>query len=202
MSTTGCALSKTFKDALREEQDCVSDYDRKTWLYLPCNDADYRYVLGTRGKRPVICMGVNPSTATPNRPDPTLRKVEHIAKANGYDSFIMVNLCAQRATTPADLDVGFHARLHQENLYAIQWVLEQVGDSPAVWAAWGTGVDARDYLTDCLREIVLLAQRFSVRWYRVGERSKDKGHPRHPLYEKSDSPLIPFQDIQEYVQRL
>ena len=38
-------------------------YDREKWLYVPDFYADYRYILGTRGAPPLICIGINPSTA-------------------------------------------------------------------------------------------------------------------------------------------
>ncbi len=57
------------------------------WLYVPKVYSEYRYILGTRGKKPLICMGINPSTAIPDRLDNTLKSVERIALANGFDSF-------------------------------------------------------------------------------------------------------------------
>ena len=40
-------------------------YDRTRWLYVPDSYTEYRYILGTRGENPLICIGVNPSTAEP-----------------------------------------------------------------------------------------------------------------------------------------
>ena len=74
------------------------DYDVSRWLYVPKVYSEYRYILGTRGKKPLICMGINPSTAIPDRLDNTLKSVERIALANGFDSFLMFNVYAQRAT--------------------------------------------------------------------------------------------------------
>mgnify|MGYP007025192133 CR=1 FL=1 len=42
-------------------------------------DREYRYLLGTRGSRPLLCLGVNPSTAVPGDLDNTLKSVERIA---------------------------------------------------------------------------------------------------------------------------
>ena len=68
------------------------DYDVSRWLYVPNRYSEYRYILGTRGKKPLICIGINPSTARPGDLDPTLKSVERVAKANGFDSFIMFNV--------------------------------------------------------------------------------------------------------------
>ena len=79
------------------------EYDVSRWLYIPNVYSEYRYILGTRGDRPLICVGINPSTAAPDALDPTLQSVERIARSNGYDSFLMFNVYAQRATRPDDM---------------------------------------------------------------------------------------------------
>ena len=53
----------TFQQALVPTN---GDYDRTKWLYVPDYYADYRYLLGTRGENPLICIGINPSTAAPD----------------------------------------------------------------------------------------------------------------------------------------
>lgn len=80
------------------------DYDVDRWLFVPNTYTEYRYILGTRGKKPLICVGINPSTARPGALDPTLKSVERIARNNGFDSFIMFNVYAQRATSPDDME--------------------------------------------------------------------------------------------------
>ena len=80
------------------------DYDVDRWLFVPNTYTEYRYILGTRGKKPLICVGINPSTARPGALDPTLKSVERIARNSGFDSFIMFNVYAQRATSPDDME--------------------------------------------------------------------------------------------------
>ena len=46
-------------------------YDSSKWLYVPDFYTEYRYILGTRGQKPLICIGVNPSTAEPDNLDNT-----------------------------------------------------------------------------------------------------------------------------------
>ncbi len=50
-------------------------YDSARWLYVPDFYTEYRYILGTRGKNPLICIGINPSTAEPDNLDNTLKSV-------------------------------------------------------------------------------------------------------------------------------
>ena len=61
------------------------EYDVRDWLYVPNHYGEYRYILGTTGRKPLICIGINPSTAAPNKLDNTLKSVERIAKGNGFD---------------------------------------------------------------------------------------------------------------------
>ncbi|MBR0465085.1 MAG: DUF1643 domain-containing protein [Clostridia bacterium] len=172
------------------------DYDVRKWLFVPNEYTEYRYILGTRGKEPLICVGINPSTAAPDHLDPTLKSVERIALSNGFDSFIMFNVYAQRATSPDDMDMRLHEQLHRENMRAFEYALG-LSDRPSVWAAWGSIIEKRDYLMPCAADMVRLSQRFGAKWLHCGPLSKS-GHPHHPLYLKKDAPLEPF-DAEGYV---
>ena len=98
--TTDQLALLTFREALAAAETPSPDYDITKWLYAPNFYSEYRYILGTRGKHPLICIGVNPSTAEPDHLDNTLKSVERIALGNGFDSFLMFNVYAQRATNP------------------------------------------------------------------------------------------------------
>ena len=180
-----------------EVQDHIR-YNVEQWLYVPNDYSEYRYILGTRGDNPLICIGINPSTAEPDNLDNTLKSVERIAKANGYDSFIMFNVYAQRATKPDDMDLELNEALHRENMAAFEYVLSIYKEhKPSVWAAWGTIVEMRPYLKHCLRDMVELSEKYGARWFSSGAISK-KGHPHHPLYLKKDSTLDAF-DMEKYL---
>ena len=180
----------TFSEALARSGQ-GDEYDHDKWLYVPDFYADYRYILGTRGMKPLICIGINPSTAEPGNLDPTLKSVERIAAANGFDSFIMFNVYAQRATRPQDMEREMNPALHRENMAAFAYVLAHAGPAPAVWAAWGNIIETRGYLKDCLMDMLDLGRRYGAVWYTAGPRSK-RGHPHHPLYLKKDSALDLF----------
>lgn len=189
----------SFDEALR--QSCSSAYDRSRWLYVPDFYTEYRYVLGTRGKRPVICAGVNPSTAEPDHLDPTLQSVSRIAAANGFDSFLMFNVYAQRATRPDDMDRVRNERLHEENRRAFRALLSLAAESgarPVVWAAWGAVIEKRPWLPDCVRDFRRDAEGFDAEWVCAGRLSK-AGHPHHPLYLRKDEVFRPF-DIGGYLR--
>ena len=179
------------------------DYDAEKWLYVPDFYTEYRYILGTRGRNPLICIGINPSTAAPEDLDNTLKSVSRIAAGNNYDSWIMFNVYAQRATRPDDMDRELNERLHRENMAAFEYILSQVkegGERPAVWAAWGTIIEKRPYLPACVREMAELGQRYGAQWLCAGKRSA-KGHPHHPLYLRKDEKTVDF-DVIEYLEAL
>lgn len=178
------------------------EYDGQKWLYVPDFYTEYRYILGTRGQNPLICIGVNPSTAAPDDLDNTLKSVSRIAAGNGYDSWIMFNVYAQRATRPEDMDRELNRQLHQANMAAFEYILQNVaqGLRPAVWAAWGTIIEKRPYLPGCVRDMVALGRRYNARWLCAGKRSA-KGHPHHPLYLRKDEKTVDF-DVEQYLERI
>ena len=198
-STTAEIEVLSFEDALVSSDS--SSYDKARWLYVPDFYSEYRYILGTRGKRPLICIGINPSTAEPDNLDNTLKSAERIAHFNGYDSFIMFNVYAQRATDPDSMEKEFNPYMHRENMKAFEYILSLSEGAPAVWAAWGTIIEKRDYLPECVLDMIELGERYGARWFTAGKRSKAKGHPHHPLYLRKDSALEDF-DVKSYLSVL
>ena len=186
----------TFQAALKAANTPSPDYDIGKWLYAPNFYSEYRYILGTKGNNPLICIGINPSTAEPDHLDNTLKSVERIALGNGFDSFIMFNVYAQRATNPDAMERQCNMALHRENLEAFRYVLS-ISDRPVVWAAWGAIIEKRDYLADCVRDMVTVGQEYGARWFCAGAISK-KGHPHHPLYLRKDERIRPF-DVEQYL---
>ena len=186
----------TFKDALEAANTPNPYYDIDEWLYAPNFYSEYRYILGTRGKNPLICIGINPSTAQPGDLDNTLKSVQRIALGNGFDSFIMFNVYAQRATDPDAMERTCNLQLHKENLEAFRYVLS-IGENPTVWAAWGTIIEKRDYLKDCVRDMIAAGEEVGAQWACAGKCSK-KGHPHHPLYLRKDEMIRPF-DVAAYL---
>ena len=187
-----------FSRALEAANRPHPDYDVEKWLYVPNVYSEYRYILGTRGERPLICVGINPSTAAPDDLDNTLKSVERIALHNGFDSFLMFNVYAQRATDPDDMEQTYNQQLHGENMKAFDYALSlDKAGAPAVWAAWGTIIEKRDYLPGCVRDMIAIGTARGARWFSAGKKSK-KGHPHHPLYLRKDSLLEPF-DVEGYI---
>ena len=194
--TTAELTLLTFEEALRAANTPSPDYDIQKWLYAPNFYSEYRYILGTRGEKPLICIGINPSTARPDALDNTLKSVERIALGNGYDSFLMFNVYAQRATDPDAMERVCNPMLHKENMAAFRYVLS-LSKAPAVWAAWGAVIEKRGYLSQCVRDMLAIGKEYGAQWYCAGAVTK-KGHPHHPLYLRKDEKLRPF-DVETYL---
>lgn len=188
-----------FQEALQQALAPSEHYDVSRWLYVPNRYSEYRYILGTRGSRPLICMGINPSTAGPDDLDNTVKSVQRIALHNGFDSFLMFNVYAQRATDPDAMEKQCNALLHRENLRALEYLL-RLSPEPCVWAAWGAIIEKRPYLAHCLSDQIALGRRYAARWFTAGPISK-KGHPHHPLYLRKDAALDPF-DPEKYCREI
>ena len=188
----------TFEEALRSAASST-EYDTEKWLYAPNFYSEYRYILGTRGKNPLICVGINPSTAKPDELDNTLKSVQRIAAGNGFDSFLMFNVYAQRATRPDDMERSCNLRLHEENMKAFRYLLS-ISEKPAVWAAWGAIIEKRKYLPECVADMLAISREYDARWFCAGPISK-KGHPHHPLYLRKDEKLKLF-DAEEYLKKI
>ena len=189
----------TFQQALAAANTPNPEYDIDKWLYAPNFYSEYRYILGTRGKNPLICIGINPSTAKPDDLDNTLKSVQRIALGNGFDSFIMFNVYAQRATNPDTMEKTCNPLLHRENLEAFRYILS-ISQHPAVWAAWGSIIEKRSYLPGCVKDMAQVGEVFGAGWYCAGACTK-KGHPHHPLYLRRDEKLRPF-DVKAYLDSI
>mgnify|MGYP006273110787 CR=1 FL=1 len=170
-----------------------------SWLYETDVKNKNRYVLGIKGKNPLICFGINPSTAEPGNLDNTVKSVERLAINNGHDSWIMLNLYPQRATHPANIHERLHKKLHTANLEAIMRLIQQF-EKVNLWAAWGTLIWHRPYFRQCLTDIYQITENYNHQWLSMGELTK-AGHPRHPLYLKATSKPQPF-DMPAYIETL
>jgi len=158
----------------------ITNYDSP--IYSISSDNKYRYALGTKGEKTLYCFGVNPSTATPEKYDPTVKRVSLTAKKSGFDSFIMLNIYPIRATNPDDLPNDISIDEHNWN---VKTIIDLLTDGSVVWAAWGDLIAKRDWLKVCWRDIYarILLNKRNIKWVKMGELTKN-GNPRHPLYLK------------------
>jgi hypothetical protein len=157
--------------------------------------SNYRYVLrrdwgfGT-GRGSVNFIMLNPSTANDLFDDPTIRRCIGYAKRWGYDSLVVTNLFAYRATNPREL-IALAKRdcalaIGKENGYYLE---SEAAAASIIVCAWGDNADMvlhRDLdVIATLREYDL----FCIR-------RTSKGNPVHPVREPyTDAPIQYFSKL-------
>lgn len=149
------------------------------------NDRKYRYSLWRiwdKSKPLVMFIGLNPSTANENSDDPTIRSVCRIANNNGYGGIYMLNCWAYISTDP---------KLIKHNPMSDEWnnnvLIVTAGKCKDVVFAWGDFNIVKD--TGRVYELSEMFPRA------MALHINKKGSPKHPLYCKSDTKLIPFLTI-------
>lgn len=172
-------------------------FSDKDWIY-DHDEPLTRYSLGQEGENPLVCFGVNPSTAKPNDLDPTVASVARFARDHSYDGWLMFNLYPQRATNPDKMHKHFQKKIHDKNVETIASLMD--GISTDIWCAWGTLIEKRDYLSRCLRDIYEVMGGQNHTFFKRGRISK-AGHPHHPLYLKKTAPPEPF-DMEGYIEMI
>lgn len=148
----------------------------------------YRYQLIRQWGPPPLLPFVmlNPSTADAMVDDPTIRRCIGFAKREGAGGIIVVNLYGLRATDPAELKKTKDP-FGPDNRPNIQTVgLMAVATNMPVICAWGTN----GWLKSANRDTIHLLQNTGARLTCLGKTKA--GDPKHPLYIRSDQPLIQF----------
>ena len=164
------------------------------WIYDTNEDNSARFTLGEYGDKAcktLICFGINPSTATPDLLDNTLKKVKTIAVNNGYLNWIMLNIYPQRATNPNDLHIVKNDDLRKKNLEHVKKVLTEFKNSDILFA-FGNLITKRDYLLELYNEIVLQINSCGWNGKNLCIKLTKQGYPAHPLYQSGNSKLTNF----------
>lgn len=165
-------------------------------------DGLHRYWLTRElgGDRPLVSIGANPSTATAEVNDNTIRKEMKYTRSWGCSRLIKVNMCSYRATDPeamyAAAERGIDVSGGDVNDTAI---LRAVGQAVAftgiVLAGWG-----RIPEPERVRYVIAMIEKaYPIWWTSADERcglkcikaNKD-GSPIHPLYQKDDAVTQPW----------
>jgi hypothetical protein len=168
-------------------------------IYSSSHDDGWRYTLGKDGRRKLLAIGLNPSTATKEKSDMTVAKVEGVAVRNGFDGFVMLNLYPVRATDFRLLPEEADARAYDENLASIAAMVASE-TQPVIWAAWGERVLARKFFVVAIKELFARLQACGVQWQRFGPLTAS-GHPRHPSRVRYGWHFEPF-DTKRYTRIL
>lgn len=152
------------------------------------DDGVYRYVLtrripsALRWVRPMLFVMLNPSKATAEEDDPTIRVCIDFATRESCTSLTVVNLFALRSTDPKQL-LAHPDPIGPENdrHFREQW--DQHAKIGFVILAWGAHAAVEKLKPKIIEDI-----RFAGGAWCLGV-TKD-GSPRHPLYIKRTQPLV------------
>lgn len=141
-------------------------------------DRKYRYSFHkTWSEAPsIMFIGLNPSMS--DGLNPTLRRCITFAQIWGYGSCYILNLFACRTKNPSLLKKIISPVGEENDIY----ILCTAAKVDKVVFAWGTH---GGYLNRDQAVIDLLGQSYTFGLTK-------KGFPRHPLYVRSNTPLIPF----------
>jgi len=129
----------------------------------------------------IVFILLNPSTADEQRNDPTIRRCIGFARAWEFGSVEVVNLFAYRATDCREL-LKVRDPIGEENNRFLTQAVERCSTVALGWGTRGTLLDR-----DC-QVISLLAGKKDVHCLGITK----NGQPRHPLYVKGDTSLVPF----------
>ena len=145
----------------------------------------YRYLLERRWDDGPNCLfiGLNPSTATADRDDATVRKCVALARTWGFSGMTMANLFAVRCRYPRVLST------HQDPVGPDndRFLLPAVKQAHTVVAIWGNhGLKSHGQLAR--RDHYILSVRDD--WQCIGITTY--GAPKHPLYVANSSPMANF----------
>ena len=145
----------------------------------------YRYLLERHWGNGTACVfvGLNPSTATAETDDATIRKCAALAKAWGFSGMTMANLFAVRCRYPKVLST------HQDPVGPAndRFLLPAIEQAHTMVAMWGNH-GLKSYGQSTRRDQYILSLRDD--WQCVG--ITNQGAPRHPLYVASSSTLVKF----------
>ena len=147
-------------------------------IYSNAKDNALRFSLGKTGQNKLFIIGLNPSTATREKSDVTIAKVERVANLNKYDGFVMLNLYPVRATNYQALSLNKDSEAYYQNLNLIESLISTETHA-VIWAAWGQGILKRAYFVDAFNELVKKLTPHQACWKYFGSLTQ-RGHPRHP----------------------
>lgn len=145
----------------------------------------YRYSLWRvwdESKPLVMFIGLNPSKADSKEDDNTIKRVRAIAEFNGFGGFYMCNCYSYISTNPKMLKMETLDAM-MENARHISSCAQGVSE---VVFAWGNFKQVTKELSDKLRAKFPNAKALHI---------NNSGSPKHPLFCRAKSPLIPFNPI-------
>ena len=151
----------------------------------------YRYVLGKKGDNMIICIALNPSSATKDKTDRTFTRICNILRNQNkqYDGLVLLNLCPKISKKPKK--VKFKKNIAKINKEKIFYYLNQYPNAK-IWCAWGANMKEQKF-KKYFKEIVDMIK---GRTWCYTSLTK-QGHPRHPLSVPCTAELKDFTQLEK-----
>lgn len=136
----------------------------------------YLFRIWDKNKPMVSFIGLNPSTANEHSNDNTITKVMKIAAHNGYGGVYMLNLYSCVTPHPHEINLKDLQALRINALFMGEYTKNDV---VFCWGNFKSTANCAIGYIQRFNNPLCLAQ-------------NKNGSPKHPLYCKDDSKLIPF----------
>ena len=150
-------------------------------ICIPKNDSHQRFLLGQCGRRELLAIGLNPSTANEHKIDPTSRNIKIIANNNGYDGWWLTNIYPLRTPKPHLLPLKADIKLGKENIDFIKNMLNDKSfNTFAVLLCWGNNIDRLNYLKEYATELLNYLDEINMNCLCI--RLTAKKNPFHPAH--------------------
>ena len=165
-------------------------YNKEFYYY---KDKNCRYLIRTVGEKPLICIGLNPSSATPSKTDNTFRRLQDIAKFNDFDSIIIVNLYPF-LNTETYKKSSIVNKQEKINFQVISDIIQKLSISMKlkVLFCWGDNIKNYENYNYNRRKVCQILENFSKDIYCL-KRTKEN-NPISPVFMKTNTTLQNFED--------
>lgn len=150
---------------------------KKEAIFSECGK--YRYMLvrvWNPELAPVVCIGLNPSTANGDTDDPTIKNLIRLMQNMGYGSLYMLNLFALVSPYPEDLRACSDPLKDND-----EWI-HKIALGQTVVFCWGNFKQAEYRAKKMIKQY--------PNAFCFGKNAN--GSPKHPLYLKSNTTLVNF----------
>lgn len=147
------------------------------FICIPKSDPAKRFLLGTKGNKKMLAIGLNPSTANEEKLDPTSRNIQTIANNNGCDGWNLVNVYPVRTSKPKHLPQKDNTTLGNENLEFIRGLIQQ-NKYEMILCCWGDEIKKRPYMKHYANEIEKIISGGNIPIVCIGKTKS--GNPYHP----------------------
>ena len=175
---------------------------------IPKNDNEKRFVIGKKGNRNLLCIGLNPNTANEIKLDATSENFERIAKDNGFDGWFLVNLYPTRNPKGKNLNNIVDDKLFWENINQIDAITSSKElKFSDVLLGWGDDINEKVYFKHSIYQIYDRLKKHNLDYYSY--RINQSGNPSHPSpmvintrYKSTDKLTITEFDFESYASNL